>query len=177
MIDYKHTHYLLDEAASCSFFFFDEVILLELRHCFQTLIELRQIFHLLCIVYFIRVEFVENSTVSGVNWTNCRIIFLDVTKFVENSRTFLCYGIRLSKHWLDGSNYPINTNCRIEDFKFVHASITFRWWLAWPTTESSALSFSELVWGMNDFISLAVADFIPNILSFLSFKLFSSRNQ
>ena len=37
------------------------------------------------LLIFVRVELIVDWTISGVHWTNCRIIFLDDTKFVEKS--------------------------------------------------------------------------------------------
>ena len=65
--------------------------------------------------------------------------------------------------------------CIIEDFIFADASTTFRCLRARPTIESPVMSFSANVYVMNESISLVIADFIPDILYFISCKLFSSR--
>ena len=66
------------------------MLLLDSRHCYQILLKLSQILHSLCTVCFYQSGVCSRLNFSGVDRTNCRIIFIDDVKFVEKSQTFLC---------------------------------------------------------------------------------------
>ena len=97
-------------------------------------------------LFFIRVELVVDWKISGVHWTNYRIIFLDDTKFVEKSWTFLCQvfiyvdicWIKIYASWV---GWFKREPCRIEDFIFVDASTTFRClYPEWPHRQGGCLT-------------------------------------